>query len=92
VDGDLSVGGVINQTGASWSLGGFGPNGTSVNLPYSSGYINIILSQKHLYNAGIIFTHCTKINEVFTAFLNCNSIIIKTTIYYWGLTYGKGYF
>jgi len=37
VDGDLSVGGVINQTGASWSLGGFGPNGTSVNLPYSSG-------------------------------------------------------
>ena len=35
VDGDLSVGGVINQTGASWSLGGFGPNGTAVNFPYS---------------------------------------------------------
>jgi len=35
--GDLSVGGVINQTGASWSLGGNGPNGTSVNYSYSSG-------------------------------------------------------
>jgi len=35
VDGDLSVGGVINQTGASWSLGGFGPNGTAVIFPYS---------------------------------------------------------
>jgi len=34
--GDLSVGGVINQTGASWSLGGFGPNGAAVSLPYSS--------------------------------------------------------
>ena len=37
MDGDLSVDGVINQTGASWSLGGNGPNGTSVNYPYSSG-------------------------------------------------------
>jgi len=34
--GDLSVDGVINQTGASWSLGGF-ENGAGVNLPYSSG-------------------------------------------------------
>jgi hypothetical protein len=32
--GDLSVGGVINQTGASWSLGGFG---AAENFPYSSG-------------------------------------------------------
>ncbi|ADX06175.1 hypothetical protein 162285330 [Organic Lake phycodnavirus 1] len=36
--GDLSVDGVINQTGASWSLGGTTPNGTEVNLPYSTGY------------------------------------------------------
>jgi hypothetical protein len=33
MDGDLRVGGVINQTGASWSLGGFN-NGVYVNLPY----------------------------------------------------------
>jgi len=31
--GDLTVSGVINQTGASWSLGGFN-NGVQVNLPY----------------------------------------------------------
>ena len=37
MDGDWSVGGVINQTGASWSLGGYGPNGTAGNYPYSSG-------------------------------------------------------
>ncbi len=48
--GDLSVGGVINQTGASWSLGGLGPNGTDVNLPYSRGHIPFSVSQTPVAN------------------------------------------
>ncbi len=48
--GDLSVGGVINQTGASWSLGGVGPNGTDANLPYSLGYIPFSVSQTPVAN------------------------------------------
>jgi len=48
--GDVSVGGVINQTGASWSLGGVGPNGTEVNLPYSAGYIPFSVTQTAVVN------------------------------------------
>ena len=53
VGGDFIVDGVINQTGASWSLGGFN-DGVSVNLPYSS-LENIPFSVKHTPEVNCIY-------------------------------------